>query len=85
MACRFAPVTAIATHQIAFYELDGRTLNLYWRGMAPAQVLDLSLDVTGALPGSFTGDASRVYPYYADELKHWVPGLRVEVVAAESR
>lgn len=72
-------------HQIAFYELDGRTLNLYWRGMAPAQVLDLSLDVTGALPGSFTGDASRVYPYYADELKHWVPGLRVEVVAAESR
>ena len=67
--------------QFAFYELDGRTLNLYWRGMAPQQHLELELDVTAAVPGSFTGDASRVYPYYGDELKAWAPGVSVRVEA----
>jgi len=68
--------------QFAFYETEGRTLNLYWRGMAPAQTVRLSLDVVARIPGEFVGDASRVSPYYAEELKHWERGLSVTVQRA---
>ena len=33
----------------------------------------------GAVPGSYTGPASRAYLYYTDEYKSWAPGLKVNI------
>ena len=72
-------LTGVPFLQVAFYETQGRTLNLYWRGMAPQQSVDLLLDVVAIVPGTFRGDASRVFPYYAQELTYWVQGVEVQV------
>jgi len=72
-------LTGVPFLQVAFYETQGRTLNLYWRGMAPQQSVELLLDVVAIVPGTFRGDASRVFPYYAQELTYWVQGVEVQV------
>jgi hypothetical protein len=38
------------------------------------------VNVLAAIPGNYTGPASRSYLYYTDEHKSWVDGLRVKVV-----
>jgi hypothetical protein len=32
-----------------------------------------------AVPGTYTGPASRAYLYYTDEFKTWVGGLKVAI------
>ena len=69
----------VSSGAIAFYEQMGRDIVLYWRGMAAGGTLSVQLDVVATVAGSFSGDASRAYLYYTDELKSWVPGLAVTV------
>jgi hypothetical protein len=69
----------IAIGKIASFEVIGRDVVLYWREMKPEQVVDLSIRCTAAIPGTYTGPASRTYLYYTDEHKQWADGLTVTI------
>lgn len=64
---------------IAAYEVLGREVVLYWRAMQPEARTTLPLSLVAAIPGTYTGPASRAYLYYTGEDKQWVDGLRVEI------
>lgn len=61
------------------WELDGRDVILYWRDLAPDQVVRFGLDCVATLPGTTTGPASRAYLYYTPELVRWAQPLSVDV------
>lgn len=61
------------------YEVLGREVVLYWRTMPEHGKIEIPLSLIAAVPGSYTGPASRSYLYYTDEYKSWVQGLRVEI------
>ena len=61
------------------YEVIGRDVVLYWRGMKAGATNEIPLSVLAAVPGSYTGPASRAYLYYADEHKQWAEGLKVNI------
>jgi alpha-2-macroglobulin-like protein len=65
--------------KIDAYEVLGREVVLYWRALKAEERVDLALSLVAAIPGTFTGPASRAYLYYTDEHKHWVDGLKVEI------
>ncbi len=66
---------------IAAYEVRGREVVLYWRTLPASSKLQLPLSLIAAVPGNYTGPASRAYLYYTDEDKKWVDGLHVEIAA----
>ena len=57
----------------------GREVVLYWRALAAEARVALPLSLVAAIPGTYTGPASRAYLYYTNEHKHWTDGLRVEI------
>ncbi|RKH69018.1 MG2 domain-containing protein [Corallococcus llansteffanensis] len=61
------------------YEVLGRDVVLYWRGMEPRKRIDVPLSLVAAVPGTYTGPASRAYLYYADEHKTWNEGVKVSI------
>jgi uncharacterized protein YfaS (alpha-2-macroglobulin family) len=65
--------------KIDFFELRGRDVVLYRRGMAPGEKLSLVISCVAAIPGKYTGQASRAYLYYTDEDKCWVAPLEVTI------
>ena len=65
--------------KIAAYEVRGRDVVLYWRMLEPKQRVELPISLLAAVPGTYTGPASRAYLYYTDEHKHWVEALSVEI------
>ena len=50
--------------KIAYYEVSGRDVVMYWRGLAAHAAFSLVLDVVAIYPGSYVGAASRAYLYY---------------------
>jgi uncharacterized protein YfaS (alpha-2-macroglobulin family) len=64
---------------IAAYEVLGREVVLYWRAFQAEARITLPLSLVAAIPGTYTGPASRAYLYYTNEHKKWVEGLRVEI------
>lgn len=64
---------------IAAYEVLGRDVVLYWRKLDAKQTVELKLSLVAAVPGTYTGPASRAYVYYTDEFKQWQPGLEVNI------
>jgi alpha-2-macroglobulin-like protein len=66
--------------RIAAYEVLGRDVVLYWRSLAGKQRVELPISAVAAVPGTYTGPASRAYLYYTDEDKAWVDALRIEIV-----
>lgn len=71
----------VKKHVIDAYEVRGREVVLYWRGMAANATVEVPLSVIAAVPGTYTGPASRAYLYYTDEHKNWVDGMQVEIAA----
>ena len=67
--------------RIAAYEVRGREVILYWRDIQPNQTIEVPLSLTAAIPGDYTGPASRAYLYYTDEFKQWLPGMKVSITA----
>jgi hypothetical protein len=67
--------------RIDAYEVIGREVVLYWRFLKANDKFDLPLSLVAAVPGSYTGPASRAYLYYTDEHKDWAPGLSVNIAA----
>jgi hypothetical protein len=63
------------------WELRGRELSLYWRGLAPAAERRFALDLVARIPGTSTGPASRAYLYYTPQQKRWAAPLAIEVEA----
>jgi len=71
----------VKAQRIAAYEVRGREVILYWRDLSPSQRIDIPLSLTAAVPGDYTGPASRAYLYYTDENKQWVDGLKVQIAS----
>ncbi|MDA1013906.1 MAG: A-macroglobulin complement component, partial [Planctomycetota bacterium] len=69
----------VKSKKIAAYEVIGRDVVFYWRELAADSQVRLPISVIGAVPGDYTGPASRAYLYYTDEHKHWVGGLSVSI------
>ncbi len=63
------------------FETRGREVVLYWRSMTPSASATLVLPCVAAIPGAYTGPASRAYLYYTDEDKVWVPGVAIRIHA----
>jgi uncharacterized protein YfaS (alpha-2-macroglobulin family) len=73
----------VKKHTIDAYEVLGREVVLYWRSLAAEQKVEVPLSLIAAIPGTYTGPASRAYLYYTDEHKQWVDGVKVAVKAKE--
>src|SRR5204863_6073855 len=69
----------VKSGRIDAYEVIGREVVLYWRALKAKDKFDLPLSLIAAVPGSYTGPASRAYLYYTDEYKNWAPGLKVTI------
>jgi uncharacterized protein YfaS (alpha-2-macroglobulin family) len=69
----------VKSGRIDAYEVMGREVILYWRYLKAKDEFDLPLSLVAAIPGSYTGPASRAYLYYTDEFKNWAPGLKVSI------
>jgi hypothetical protein len=70
----------VKSGKIDAYEVLGREVVLYWRGMKPDQRTELPLSLVAAVPGTYAGPASRAYLYYTDEFKNWVEGLKIDIL-----
>lgn len=64
---------------IDYYETRAREVICYWRSLAPQKKVAMKLGLVAAVPGKYTGPASRTYLYYTSEQKQWVDPLRVEI------
>lgn len=69
----------VKKHTVDAYEVLGRDVVLYWRGLEPRKKLEVPLSLIAAVPGTYTGPASRAYLYYADNHKSWRDGLKVTI------
>src|SRR5204863_2950873 len=69
----------VKSGRIDAYEVIGREVVLYWRYLKAKDSFALLLSLVAAVPGSYTGPASRAYLYYTDEYKNWAPGLKVSI------
>jgi hypothetical protein len=67
--------------RISYFEIRGRELILYWRGMGPKQKLEVPVELICRVPGEYRGPASRAYMYYNADHKHWVEPLSVNIAA----
>jgi hypothetical protein len=68
---------------LSAFEVKGRELVLYWRGMDKGQSVEVPVDVLARVPGTYRGPASRAYLYYNSANKHWVDPLSVQIKPAE--
>ena len=71
----------IGSGSISAYEVRQSELVLYWRAMKANETRVILIGLTAEIPGSYTGPASRIYPYYTDEQKHWEAGHSIEIIA----
>ena len=69
----------VKANRIGAYEVRGREVILYWRDLNANERVEIPLSVVAAVPGQYTGPASRAYLYYADENKQWVQGMKVSI------
>jgi alpha-2-macroglobulin-like protein len=71
----------VKSGKIDAYEVIGREVVLYWRYLKGGAKFDVPLSLVAAVPGSYTGPASRAYLYYTDEYKNWAPGVKVQITS----
>jgi hypothetical protein len=68
--------------RLSAFEVRGREVVLYWRGLEAGQSVEVPFDVIARVPGSYRGPASRAYLYYSSRNKHWVEPLAAEIQPA---
>jgi hypothetical protein len=76
-AAQLKALTAAGT--VDHWELLGRELVFYWRGLAPRQAVLLAVDLIADVPGEYRAPAGRAYLYYHPQAKHWVNPLAVRI------
>ncbi len=69
----------VGSDRISSYEVIGRELIFYWRALKAGEKRVVPISLTAAIPGTYTGPASRAYLYYTDEHKSWEKGHSVTV------
>ncbi len=69
----------VKSGKIAAYEVLGREVVLYWRSLGANERVELPISAVAAIPGTYTGPASRAYLYYTDEDKDWTDALRIDI------
>ena len=69
----------VSADRISAYEVIDREVILYWRALKAGEKRIIPISLTAAIPGTYTGPASRTYLYYTDEHKHWEKGHIVTV------
>ncbi len=69
----------IDEQKVAYYEIFGNHLVLYWRSMKAKETIEIPLDLKVEIAGSYTAPASTGYLYYEDEKKHWIKGSEISV------
>jgi hypothetical protein len=70
----------VKSGKIDAYEVIGREVVLYWRSLRAEQKSELPVSLVAAVPGTYTGPASRAYLYYTDEFKQWQDGMKVTIM-----
>jgi hypothetical protein len=70
----------VKSGKIDAYEVIGREVVLYWRSLRTEQKSELPVSLVAAVPGTYTGPASRAYLYYTDEFKDWQDGMKVTII-----
>ncbi len=73
----------VTAGRIAAYEVRGREVILYWLALEAEQRVDVPVSLIAAIPGTYTGPASRAYLYYTDEHKIWCDGLTAKISPAK--
>ena len=71
----------IGADSISAYEIRDSELILYWRALKAGETRVVPVSLIADIPGTYTGPASRIYPYYTDEQKLWQAGHSIEIVA----
>jgi hypothetical protein len=66
---------------ISYFEVRGREVILYWRGLDAKQRVEVPLDLIARVPGNYRGPASRAYLYYGADAKCWTAPLSVGIAA----
>ena len=66
-----------------FWEMRGRDVYFYWRGLAPEAACEFTLECVARVPGTTTGPASRVYRYYEPESMRWAEPMTAYVTEAQ--
>ncbi|OED37093.1 hypothetical protein AB833_24965 [Chromatiales bacterium (ex Bugula neritina AB1)] len=64
---------------ISAYEVRDSALVLYWRALKANESRVIPVSLVAVTPGVFSAPASRIYPYYTDELKLWEAGHSIVV------
>lgn len=64
---------------VDFAELRGRDLVVYWRSFGAKAERTFHVDLIARIPGTTTGPASRVAPYYQPERRSFAPALTVDI------
>ena len=60
---------------VSYFEIRGRELVLYWRGLDAGQKVVVPVDLIARTPGRYRGPASRAYLYYGADTVCWVAPL----------
>jgi len=71
----------VKAEKLDAYEIRGREVICYLRGMTIKEERKFKIDVIARIPGRFTGPASRAYLYYTDEFKKWISGMKCVITA----
>jgi hypothetical protein len=61
------------------FEVNGRDLVLTWRDLEVGQKVELSVDLTCRVPGSYRGPAGRAYRTTDADRKQWAEPLRMTI------
>lgn len=72
-------------HVFDYYEINGDKLALYYRGVGPAAVHEIGLDLKAEMPGEFNCPATSAYLYYTNEFKTWSGAGMVKVTAKNEK
>jgi Alpha-2-macroglobulin family/A-macroglobulin TED domain/A-macroglobulin receptor binding domain len=75
----------VSAGRIAHFEVDGRQVIIYLRGMDASSSQQFPVDFVATVPGHFVAPPSRAYLYYNSTRTHWVEPLQVIIVASDNR
>lgn len=65
--------------EIAYFEIRGNSLILYWTHVSSDFSLEMDLPMIGSIPGTYHATASYVYEYYDKDNVFWLDGMDLVV------
>jgi alpha-2-macroglobulin-like protein len=72
----------VRARKIDAFEIQGREVILYWRGIAKDAENVVNFSVVCQFPGKFRGSASKGYLYYGGDSRWWAPPLEIDIALA---